>query len=399
VVFPAPESPTSARLVAVAEHHLLEDQVAARRGRDRPLRPGHLLGRLVEDLLDALGRAGRRGEQQHELGQVAHRLVEQLRVGQEHDERADREAARGDGQERQRHLRAGRHECPDRDDDDLRDRHQQQHDRAELRLAPPRTQRGAPLGPGLAVEQRRDPRLDRVALDLRDRVDRLGAELRDAACRARGVLRGPLDPARVDAHDHEQQRRDAHRQQGELPADREHHREDPDEQQQARQQVDEPVGDQLLDVGDVAAHPLDQVADPPAAVPAEREALEVGEQPAPQPGAGVLAHERGDPQLCERQGGPEGPERDGGHPREQDDAEGARPRVAAAEPGGERAGEPGGVPTVDDLVEDELQRERREHVAGGRDDRHRDRDADEHPVPLEAPVEERDHDAFRPPPV
>ena len=72
-------------------------------------------------------------------------------------------------------------------------------------------------------------------------------------------------------------------------AEEEHDRDDAYECQHACQQIDQAIGDQLLDVCDVAGDALHQIAFLLLAVPVQREALQVVKELVPEPGSELLA--------------------------------------------------------------------------------------------------------------
>src|SRR6266581_1468459 len=244
---------------------------------------------LIQHLLNAFGPGCRRAGERCQLGEVAHRLVEQFEEGEEQDQRAHIDAVGVDGKGADVERIAACYIAADANDGGGAQDHQQRDQGGKLRLKPACTQSrpfilihvGAKAY-GLELFARED-------FDQYQGIDILGGDV----CELAGGF-GRLSRRRFDvlgvAHDHQKERW-AHRQREERVGDtkEEHHRDDAHQGQYPCQQIDQAIGNELLDVGDVASDALDQIAFLLLAVPVQRESLQVFKQLVTQPGGEQLS--------------------------------------------------------------------------------------------------------------
>ena len=361
-----------------------------------------VLHRHPEHFGDAVG-AGRgiRG-QAGKLGEVAHRLVEQLAVEEEDGQGADGEAAPGDGQAEDAEAVAAARGDPGADahEQGVAEGHHGGHQRGELRLhtADPKPEASLPLD--CRAEVAGGPILEAEGLELDDRPDILGGDLGHLTAGLGGALARLLDRLRVEEDDGEERRDDAHRQHGELPVEQEHDHENAAQGEDAGKEVDQAVGDQLLDVGDVAGETLDQIAGPLAAMPFQGQPLQVAEQPVAQPGTQPGADPGGHDELGPGDEGAERADDQQQHHREGNDTElgvclGCGQTVGIADPV-EAVEQPAhdrdvGVHMVEELVEHELEGEGGEQVGTNRDEGQGDGHGHHRSVPAQVGPQETEH--------
>ena len=263
--------------VAVPEAHVIEPDVTVDTRKHRALRAVDDLRLLVEHVVDPVERGRRREERVVELRELLHRVEEVRQVERERQERADGEIAVDDERsaeaehDRDRH---GREDVDDREVDAVQD------DRLVVRravaLVDPTERR---LAHRLAGERLDDPHARDV---LRERGGHEPEALADVSV---GAVRARPEPGGRSGHE----RKDEERREREPPVEEEEHDGRSHEDERVLDEARHAVGDEQVERLDVVRDPADDRAGAIPLVEAERQALEVVEEPDPEVGEGALA--------------------------------------------------------------------------------------------------------------
>ena len=336
------ESVQDVREVGVAEVDVLEADVAPDRRQLARVRRVHDLRLLVEDDDDPVERGRGREERVVELRELLDGVEEVPEVEREREERPDGEAAVDDeraaeaeddrGRDRREHVDGG--EVDAVEDDRL-------VVRASVRLVHAAERR---LARGLAREGLDDPHARDV---LGERRGDEPEPLPHAPVRA---VRADPEPRRRAGH----QRQDDERREREPPVEEEEDDGRPQQEERVLHEARDAVGHELVERLDVVRDPADDRAGSVALVEAEREALEVAEEPDAQVGERPLAHPAGEVRLEGRERERRDPGRD-----ERDDDDDERLEIAIVDA------------VVDRDLREVRREERDERVPDERDDRER----------------------------